>query len=203
MYRLHKHFPLSTPSPVARPAWMRVRNPHWDALPAKPRSVDALTAWTERHPVLYVDDSDDLLIVTRLILGVNGICAAVTSNPHDALDLCRLIPVSLLITNVTMGRIDGFTLHRLVASNRATEHIPVMYLTARSLEHDVRHGYELGAVDYLFKPATPGQLVTRVRHALLKYGNWRIPRDFDPVRLTAENVKRDVNYWHSLQDEPD
>lgn len=82
----------------------------------------------------------------------------------DALVVMKNNPVDLVILDVMMPHMDGFTVCRAV---RETEDVPIMMLTAKSEESDELKGYELGADDYVTKPFSPRVVVAKA-NALLR-----------------------------------
>ena len=84
----------------------------------------------------------------------------------EALALLKEDCADLLILDVMMPHLDGFTVCRLV---RERSGIPIILLTARAAEEDKLKGYEFGADDYMTKPFSPSELVARVKAHLARY----------------------------------
>ncbi len=86
-----------------------------------------------------------------------------------ALELATAHPVDLILLDVVMPGMDGFELLRRLKSEPATQHVPVIFVTAMDEIDDEERGLMLGAVDYLTKPIRPAIVRARVRtHIELK-----------------------------------
>ena len=87
----------------------------------------------------------------------------VVEDGHAALELIRTDPPDLLILDVMLPGVDGYEITRQVRANSA---IPIILLTARADEIDRILGLEMGADDYVVKPFSPRELVSRVKAVL-------------------------------------
>ncbi|MBR5362621.1 MAG: response regulator transcription factor [Oscillospiraceae bacterium] len=92
---------------------------------------------------------------------------ACAENGTDALDLLRTAAFDLIILDIMMPGIDGFSLCREI---RSKSDVPVMFLTARAREEDLLYGYELGCDDYVIKPFSLAAVYAKCT-ALLKRAN--------------------------------
>ena len=72
----------------------------------------------------------------------------------------------LLLLDVMMGGMSGFAMAKKLKSDPATEHIPIVFLTARDTENDTVTGFNLGADDYISKPFSIREVLVRVRAVL-------------------------------------
>ena len=113
--------------------------------------------------ILVVDDEPSIREVVSLYLERSGFEPTVVGDGQAALDLIRTDPPELLILDVMLPGVDGYEVTRQV---RATSSIPVILLTARKDEIDRILGLELGADDYVVKPFSPRELVSRVKAVL-------------------------------------
>lgn len=105
---------------------------------------------------LLVDDLEpNLLALTGLLKrpGLELLCA---HSGSEALELLLVHDVALAILDVQMPGIDGFELAELMRGTERTRRVPIIFLTAGAMDYQRRfRGYELGAVDFLFKPIEP------------------------------------------------
>ncbi len=116
--------------------------------------------------VLLVEDNPDMAEYIRQLLDppmevhhvFDGQAALQWLERHD--------PPDLIISDVMMPGMDGFTLRQRLANHRRWRQVPFVFLTASGAESDVLKGFALGVDDYLVKPFHPAELVARVRNAI-------------------------------------
>lgn len=123
---------------------------------------------TEEKPnILLVDDrSENLLALEASLEGI--LCTLFKA--HSGKEALRFIlkhPIDLILLDVQMPEMDGFEVARLIHSKKTTKDIQIIFITAISKEqHYVEKGYEVGAINYLFKPIDPDELRSKVNVAL-------------------------------------
>ena len=88
-------------------------------------------------------------------------------NGMQAVELCRQQDFDLIIMDVMMPDLDGFSACREI---RKTSAVPILMLSARGEEYDKLHGFELGVDDYVVKPFSPKELMMRVGAILKRSG---------------------------------
>ncbi|MFZ6030903.1 MAG: response regulator transcription factor [Chloroflexota bacterium] len=120
------------------------------------------TTFADRR-ILVVDDEDRMVRFIRLNLEHDGFRVTEAYRGTQALDKLRTSMPDLIILDVMMPDIDGFEVLRMV---REISNVPVIMLTAKGEEDDRVRGLELGADDYITKPFSPRELVSRVRAVL-------------------------------------
>ncbi len=113
--------------------------------------------------ILAVDDEARMVRFIRLNLEHDGFQVVEAYNGSQALEQIRTNLPDLVLLDVMMPDIDGFEVLRMI---RETNNIPVIMLTAKGDEEDRIKGLELGADDYITKPFSPRELVSRVRAVL-------------------------------------
>jgi DNA-binding response OmpR family regulator len=116
-----------------------------------------------KRRILVVDDEPRMTHFIRLNLEHDGFEVAEAPSGSQALELLRDRLPDLILLDVMMPDMDGFETLRLV---REISTIPVIMLTAKGEEEDRVQGLELGADDYVTKPFSPRELVSRVRAVL-------------------------------------
>jgi len=117
----------------------------------------------ENVRVLVVDDNQSNLVAMRAMLESPAYQLVTASSGREALAHLLNQSFALLILDIRMPDMDGFELARLIKARQKTEHIPILFMSAfYGDEKDVFHGYALGAVDYLTKPARPEVLKAKV-----------------------------------------
>jgi DNA-binding response OmpR family regulator len=116
--------------------------------------------------ILVVDDQPDLLDSLALTLEAAGYEAMTANDGLEALSLLQAHTVDLILADIAMPQMNGYQLYERVRANPLWTTIPFLFLTARSLDSDIRYGKELGVDDYLTKPIQPEDLLAVVRGKL-------------------------------------
>ncbi|MCJ7511472.1 MAG: response regulator transcription factor [Anaerolineales bacterium] len=116
-----------------------------------------------KRRILVVDDEPRMIHFIRLNLDHDGFDVAEGSSGMQALSQLRDRLPDLVLLDVMMPDLDGFETLRLI---REISTVPVIMLTAKGEEDDRVRGLELGADDYITKPFSPRELVSRVRAVL-------------------------------------
>ncbi len=118
---------------------------------------------SQRRKILVVDDEPRIIQFIRLNLEHDGFEVYEATSGPQALEKLRDQLPDLILLDVMMPDIDGFETLRLI---REISTVPVIMLTAKGEEDDRVRGLELGADDYVTKPFSPRELVSRVRAVL-------------------------------------
>ena len=125
-----------------------------------------LNTSARKYRILIVDDEKRMVGFIRLNLEQDGFEVIEAFNGTDALNRLRDSLPDLILLDVMMPDIDGFEVLRTI---REVSQVPVIMLTAKGEEDDKVKGLELGADDYVTKPFSPRELVSRVK-AVLRRG---------------------------------
>ena len=137
--------------------------------------------------ILIVEDEGSLADSVRYNLEREGFIVTVAADGRSALERFRAEPPALVILDLMLPEISGLDLCRTI---RAESDVPIIMVTAKDSEADKVAGLELGADDYVTKPFSVRELVSRVR-ALLR--RTRVRPDGVPVDvLTGGPVEMDV-----------
>lgn len=113
-------------------------------------------------PILVVDDEPQNLATMRQILGAEH-RLVFARNGAEALAAVAKHHPSLVLLDIQMPDFNGYEVCRRLKADPATEHIPVIFVTALSEVGDEAKGFEAGAVDYIAKPVSPPLVRARVR----------------------------------------
>lgn len=113
--------------------------------------------------ILVVDDEERMVRFIRLNLEHDGFQVITAYNGMQAINKIRSELPDLVLLDVMMPDMDGFEVLRIV---RETSNVPIIMLTAKGDEDDRVRGLELGADDYVTKPFSPRELVSRVKAVL-------------------------------------
>ena len=113
--------------------------------------------------ILVVEDDTAVREVVEHALAREGMDALAVESGEEALERLRGEPFDLVVLDVMLPGIDGISVCRELRANGENGDIPVLMLTARDDEISVVVGLEVGADDYVTKPFSPRELVSRVR----------------------------------------
>jgi len=117
----------------------------------------------DRRRILVVDDEERMVRFIRLNLEHDGFQVSEAFNGKEAIQKIRDVTPDLILLDVMMPDLDGFEVLETV---REVSNVPVIMLTAKGEEDDRVRGLELGADDYVTKPFSPRELVSRVKAVL-------------------------------------
>src|SRR5512141_2079241 len=117
----------------------------------------------DRRRILVVDDEERMVRFIRLNLEHDGFQVSEAFNGKQAVQKMRDANPDLILLDVMMPDMDGFEVLELI---REISNVPVIMLTAKGEEDDRVRGLELGADDYIIKPFSTRELVSRVRAVL-------------------------------------
>jgi two-component system KDP operon response regulator KdpE len=118
---------------------------------------------SKRRKVLVVDDEERMVRFIRLNLEHDGYVVLEASNGKQALQRLRDATPDLVLLDVMMPDLDGFEVLEMI---REISSVPVIMLTAKGEEDDRVRGLEKGADDYITKPFSPRELVSRIKAVL-------------------------------------
>ncbi|MBN2810222.1 MAG: diguanylate cyclase [Deltaproteobacteria bacterium] len=115
----------------------------------------------ERRTILAVDDTvANLDIIVDLLKDFDVIEA--TGGP-EALEIVAEEAIDLILLDIMMPEMDGYTVCRKLKQNEKTKDIPIIFITARTEEDAIEKAYDEGGVDYVTKPFKPKELLARVK----------------------------------------
>ncbi len=117
--------------------------------------------------ILLIEDEDGIVHLINLYLKNEGFTVVIAKDGADGLALHARERPDLVILDIMLPAIDGFEVCKRI---RAWSKTPILMLTARGSEEDRITGLDLGADDYLLKPFSPRELVSRVRAILRRSG---------------------------------
>lgn len=151
--------------------------------------------------LLIVDDEPRIRELIRKYANFEGYEVVEACNGMEAVELCRSRAFDLVIMDVMMPELDGFSACREI---RKTSQVPMLMLSARGEEYDRIHGFELGVDDYVVKPFSPRELIMRVgailkrsggaaetAHETVTFGSMEV--DFTARRVTIDGVEAELS----------
>jgi len=119
-----------------------------------------------QHKIMIVDDEADVIDMLVINLRSAGFQVIAIEDGATALAKARIESPSLIILDLMLPKMPGLEICKVLKSDVATRHIPVIMLTAKAEEVDKIVGLELGADDYVTKPFSPRELILRINRSL-------------------------------------
>ena len=116
------------------------------------------------YKILVVDDEAKIRELIRKYAEFEGHTISEASDGLTAVQMCRQNPYDIVIMDIMMPELDGFSACREI---RKFSSVPILMLSARGEEYDRIHGFEVGADDYVVKPFSPKELMLRIE-AIMK-----------------------------------
>ena len=110
--------------------------------------------------ILIVDDEENIRKVIREYLEFEGFLCFEASNGEEAIKMFKENSYDLIVLDIMMPKIDGFTVAKEI---RKKSNVPIIMLSARSEEYDKLYGFDVGIDDYVTKPFSPKELVARIK----------------------------------------
>ena len=171
------HFPSGTPEHVlfSGELWFNVAN-RYATSAAQKNMVDLETPVAEllhsthgKPRLLVVDDQPtNIRLMHRCFAGDYQVF--MSTSGEQALSLCKSKRPDLILLDVMMPGLDGFEVCKRLKADEATQHIPVIFVTAQTDPTQETFGLSLGAIDFIAKPVNPDVVRARVKtHLKLKF----------------------------------
>lgn len=136
--------------------------------------------------LLIVDDEVNIRAVVREYAEFEGFEVDEAENGMEAVEKCRQNAYDLIIMDVMMPKLDGFSASKEIKKQKNT---PIIMLSARGEEYDKLFGFEIGVDDYIVKPFSPKELMARVKAVLKRGGqNSAAPKE----RIQFEGLEIDL-----------
>ena len=131
----------------------------------------------DRHKILITDDDPVIIELLQVNLGFEGYDVITASDGLEAVERAGRELPDLVILDIMMPRMDGWTARAELLKDPRTAEIPVIFLSARAQQADLRKGYEAGVAAYITKPFEPVELLDLIEQIL--EGSYTRP-DFPP-----------------------
>lgn len=134
------------------------------------------------NSILVVDDEEDLCEILKFNLENEGYEVETANSAEEALKL-NISNYDLLLLDVMMGEISGFKMANMLKKDKKTANIPIIFITAKDTENDTITGFNLGADDYISKPFSIREVISRVKAVIRRTAN-----------ATAKNNDEQISY---------
>jgi DNA-binding response OmpR family regulator len=120
--------------------------------------------------ILIAEDERDIRELIVFTLQLDGFKVVQAANGEEAVKKAGEIMPDLILMDVRMPKMTGFEACKALKADERTKGIPVVFLSAKGQDTEVKTGLELGASDYLLKPFAPDELSERVNNILIQSG---------------------------------
>src|SRR5579871_2304813 len=147
---------------------------------------------SQREKILLVDDSRENLVSLEAALEVLGQELVLAQSGAEALRHLLDTDFAAILLDVKMPGMDGFQTAKLIRSRRRSRHTPILFLTAYGSDEYLFRGYDMGAVDFLFKPIVPEILRSKVGVFV------QLSRNTALVRKSADTLRKAEQKFRSL-----
>ena len=118
--------------------------------------------------ILIAEDERDIRDLITFTLRFAGHEVIPTTNGEEAFQAAQKEIPDLILLDVRMPRMTGYEACKHIKANKSTENIPVIFLSAKGQDSEVKTGIEAGAEEYILKPFSPDQLTSRIQEILAK-----------------------------------
>ncbi len=161
--------------------------------------VDTQTVPEQRMKILLVDDTPDNLVSLEAALYGLGEQLVMASSGKEALRHLLNDDFAAILLDVRMPEMDGFETAELIRSRPRSRQTPIIFLTGYKNEEHLFRGYDLGAVDFLFKPIVPEVLRSKVA-VFVELGRTsaKLKEQADTLRKQAEILKKAEQKFRAL-----
>src|ERR1700761_2246367 len=144
-----------------------------------------------RMKILLVDDTPENLVSLEAALSGLGEELVMAHSGKEALRHLLHDDFAAILLDVRMPEMDGFETAEMIRSRPRSRHIPILFLTGYRNEEHLFRGYDLGAVDFLFKPIVPEVLRSKVAVFVeLSRSNAKLQQQADALRKQAEDLHK-------------
>lgn len=159
--------------------------------------------------VLLIEDDVVLLEITAELLEFSNYKVLKASNGKTGLKLAKKRLPNIIVCDIMMPELDGYSVLELLSKNETTKYIPFIFLSAKTERHDIRKGMNLGADDYITKPFSEDDLISAIESRLAKVSILQELRNnrindvihTDESEYEIKNLNELKNYFDDYGDE--
>jgi DNA-binding response OmpR family regulator len=122
----------------------------------------------DSRTVLVVDDDEIMRNAMKRILEPHGFNVLLAEDGVEFAKILETTPLDLILLDINLPWVDGYELCRLVKENSSLRDVPLLLVSARKSDDDIRKGFEAGATDFITKPFDVDVITLAIQKALLK-----------------------------------
>ena len=116
--------------------------------------------------ILIADDDPTIIKLLQVNLEMEGYDVVCAYDGQDAVEKAQVQPPDLVLLDIMMPRMDGWAAREALAAIPRLQDTPVIFLSARAQQADLRRGYEAGVAEYVTKPFDPTELLDIIGRVL-------------------------------------
>lgn len=147
--------------------------------------------------ILLIEDDVVLRENTSELLELFNYQVVSAPNGKIGVEVAKEVLPDIIVCDIMMPELDGYGVLQALTQNATTQHIPFIFLSAKTERKDVRRGMDLGADDYITKPFSEDELISAIESRLAKAS---ILKDIREKNQTKEGLKEEVGELRSLND---
>lgn len=115
--------------------------------------------------ILIVEDEKNIVLSLKMFLIKEGYDVSVAVNGLDAIEVAHEYMPNVVLLDILLPKMNGYLVCEALKEEMDTSHIPIIFMSAKTQEEDIKRAYDVGGIDYLIKPFTHQQ----VKDLLIKY----------------------------------
>ena len=146
----------------------------------------------DNKKLLLIDDDPNLILLVKDYLEFRGYNVVTAENGREALEILDDNVPDMIICDVMMPEMDGYSLVKHIREEPATNRIPVLFLSAKGQSQDRVKGLNEGADVYMVKPFEPEELVAQVESSLNQIKRWDVGRGITGSNIPTIHVPHNV-----------
>jgi CRP-like cAMP-binding protein/CheY-like chemotaxis protein len=136
--------------------------------------------------ILLIEDNEALRENTAEILSLANYEIITAENGKIGVEKAISNPPDLIVCDIMMPVLDGYGVYQIISKNPNLQHIPFIFLSAKSERNDLRKGMEMGADDYITKPFSDSELINAIRARLEK------------IKIQQKHGGKAIETWHQI-----
>ncbi len=136
--------------------------------------------------ILLIEDNEALRENTAEILSLANYNVSTAENGKIGVEMAMANPPDLIVCDIMMPVLDGYGVFQILSKNPDLQHVPFIFLSAKSERNDLRKGMEMGADDYITKPFSEAELINAIRARIEK------------VKIHQNAAGRGIEAWYQI-----
>lgn len=123
--------------------------------------------------ILVIDDEKNILLTLNLILRNEGYDVLLASDSLDGVIKAGELKPDLILLDICLPRVDGYSVCRSLRCDVDIDKIPIVFMSSKNQEEDIKEAFDSGGNDYLLKPFTKEKLLDIIEKNISKGEKWK------------------------------